>query len=98
MNQEIFAVYILTNKYNRVLYTGFTINLYQRVLDHKNKTVKSFSSRYNVYKLVYYEFYANGDDARERERQLKGGSRQKKIDLINKLNPNWDDLFDALSY
>lgn len=98
MTQETFAVYIMTNKYNRVLYTGFTINLYQRVLDHKNKTVKSFTSRYNVNKLVYYELFANGDDAIARERQLKAGSRKKKIDLINKINPNWDELFDTLSY
>ena len=97
MNQNSYAVYIMTNKHNRVLYTGFTNDLYRRVLEHKNKTVKSFTSRYNVDKLVYYEFYADVESAMYRERQIKAGSRQKKLDLINKFNPDWNDLFDSLS-
>ncbi len=96
MNQNSNAVYIMTNN-NRVLYTGFTNDLYRRVLEHKNKTVKSFTSRYNVDKLVYYEFYADVESAMYRERQIKAGSRQKKLDLINKFNPDWNDLFDSLS-
>ncbi len=96
MNQNSFAVYILTNKNNRVLYTGFTNELCRRVLEHKNKLVKSFTSRYNVDKLVYYEIYADAESAIYRERQIKAGSRQKKLDLINKMNPNWDDLYNGL--
>ena len=96
MNQNSYAVYILTNKYNRVLYTGFTNELCRRVYEHKNKVVKSFTSRYNVSKLVYYEIYADAESAMYRERQIKAGSRQRKLDLINTMNPNWDDLYDGL--
>ncbi len=96
MNQNIYAVYILTNKYNHVLYTGFTNELCRRVFEHKNKLVKSFTSRYNVNKLVYYEFYSDIEDAKFRERQIKAGSRQKKLDMINKINPEWKDLYDEL--
>ena len=97
MDRNLYAIYILTNKYNRVLYTGFTNDLYRRVSEHKNKLVKSFTSRYNVDKLVYYEIYADAESAIYRERQIKAGSRQKKIDLINSINPEWKDLFESLS-
>ncbi len=97
MDRNLYAIYILTNKYNKVLYTGFTNDLYRRISEHKNKLVKSFTSRYNVDKLVYYEIYADADSAIYRERQIKAGSRQKKIDLINSFNPEWKDLFNSLS-
>ena len=91
------AVYILTNKNNRVLYTGCTSNLYQRILQHKEKCFRnSFSSRYNCDKLVYYEAFHHIEEALARERQIKAGSSHKKLELINSLNPDWKDLFDEV--
>ncbi|MCE7921112.1 MAG: GIY-YIG nuclease family protein [Chloroflexi bacterium CFX1] len=84
----------MTNKYNRVLYTGVTSNLLRRVAEHKQKTVEGFTSRYNVTKLVHYEEYATMEEAIACEKQIKGGSRQKKLDLIKSKNPNWKDLYD----
>jgi putative endonuclease len=88
------CIYILTNEYNKVLYTGVTSNLLKRITEHKSKMVSSFTSRYKVTKLVYYEEYATMDEAITREKQIKGGSRQRKIDLINSKNPEWKDLYD----
>jgi len=88
-----FYVYILTNKYNTVLYTGVTNNLIKRVLEHRSKTGSKFTAKYNVQKLVYYECFIYIIDAIAREKQIKAGSRQKKIDLIEKININWEDLF-----
>lgn len=91
-------VYILTNKLNKVLYTGVTSNLYSRVQEHKQKEHPgSFSARYNLTKLVYYESYLTIDEAIDREKQIKNGSRKKKVDLINGKNPKWNDLFNDLS-
>jgi putative endonuclease len=84
----------MTNKDNHVLYTGVTSNLFKRVSEHKGKAVPGFTSSYNVTKLVYYEEYATMDEAIAREKQIKGGSRKKKIDLINSKNPEWRDLYD----
>lgn len=84
----------MTNKSNKVLYTGVTSNLLRRVTEHKDKTVPGFTSKYNVIKLVYYEEYATMEEAIAREKQIKGGSRQKKIDLIKGMNPEWKDLYD----
>ena len=84
----------MTNKYNKVLYTGVTSNLFKRVNEHKEKMVAGFISRYNVTKLVYYEELETMPEAITREKQIKGGSRQKKIDLINNKNPEWKDLYD----
>lgn len=84
----------MTNQYNTVLYTGVTSNLMQRVSEHKSKTGSGFTSKYNVTKLVYFEEFARMDDAIAREKQIKGGSRQKKIDLINSMNPDWKDLYE----
>ena len=87
----------MTNKYNKVLYTGMTGNLKERVRLHKNKRYPcSFTARYNVEKLVWYEWYEDITDAYQREQQIKAGSRQKKIDLINAMNPEWKDLYDTL--
>jgi putative endonuclease len=91
--------YIMTNKYNSVLYTGVTSDLRQRVTDHKEKKHPgSFTARYNIYKLVYYELFHTIEEAIERERQLKAGSRKKKEQLINGFNPEWKDLFDEIKY
>ena len=88
-----FCVYIMTNKNNTVLYSGVTNNLRRRVMEHK---AGGFTAKYKVDKLVYFEC---GDDINadlEREKQIKGGSRQKKLDLIDDMNPLWEDLFEDL--
>ncbi len=89
--------YIMTNKNNTVLYVGVTSNLKDRVYQHKTKHFgTSFTAKYNIDKLVYFEFYSRIEEAIAREKQLKVGSRKKKIDLILTINPNWNDLFDEL--
>ncbi len=88
------CVYILTNVNNNVLYTGVTSNIINRVTAHKNKMVAGFTSKYNVTKLVYVEEFATMPEAIAREKKIKGGSRQKKIDLINGINPEWEDLYE----
>jgi len=89
-------VYLLANKHNNVLYTGVTSDLIRRVYEHKNKLVKGFTQKYNVDRLVYYEACANIVVAIEREKQIKAWSRKKKDDLINALNPEWDDLYHSI--
>jgi putative endonuclease len=86
--------YIMPNKGNRVLYTGVTSNLFKRVAEHKNKVMAGFTSNYNLTKLVYYEALNTMEEAIARENQIKGGSRQKKVDLINSKNPEWKDLYE----
>ena len=88
------CVYIMTNKGHAVLYTGVTSNLFKRVPEHKDSAVSGFTSSYNGSRLVYYEEYNTLEEAITREKQLKGGSRQKKIDLINSKNPEWKDLYE----
>jgi putative endonuclease len=89
--------YIMTNAYNTVLYCGATTDLYKRVLEHKNKIFQySFTLKYNIEKLVYFESFSIAGDAFEREKQVKAGSRKKKIDLITKMNTDWKDLFELL--
>lgn len=92
----MYYVYILTNKYNNVLYTGVTNNLVRRVFEHKSKSVDGFTKTYNVDKLVYYQCSEEVVVAIEREKQIKGYKRQKKIDLINSFNPDWDDLYISI--
>ena len=90
------AVYIMTNKNNTTLYVGVTSNLPGRVLEHiENYYPKSFTARYKLHKLVYYESFGTIEEAIDREKQLKGGSRQKKIDLIKSMNPSWFDLYEV---
>ena len=90
------AVYILANYNRRVLYTGITNNLIRRVYEHKNKLAGGFTGKYDVDKLVYYEFFEDITLAIQREKQIKAGSRKKKLDLINKFNPEWKDLYSQI--
>jgi len=87
-----YYTYILTNKYNKTLYTGVTSDLEGRIYEHKNKATKSFASKYNVDKLIYYDYFYNIRDAIDFEKQIKGWNRQKKINLINSSNKTWKDL------
>lgn len=89
-------VYLLANKHNNVLYTRVTNNLMRRVYEHKNKMVAGFTQKYNVDRLVYFEVCSGIVVAIEREKQIKGWSRKKKLDLINTLNPEWNDLYRSL--
>ena len=91
-----YYVYIMTNKRNTALYTGVTNNLKKRVYGHKNKLVDGFTKRYNIVKLVYCEVFDSAETAIRREKQIKGGSRQKKVDLINSINKEWRDLFEEV--
>ena len=88
--------YIVTNKRNTVLYTGVTNDLKRRVYEHKEKLVSGFTKKYNLNKLVYYEVFGDVKYAIEREKRIKGGSRQDKIDLINGFNKEWVDLYDNI--
>jgi putative endonuclease len=89
-------VYIITNQRNTVLYMGVTSDLKKRVWQHKEKLVGGFTKRYNVDKLVYYEALVDMTGAIAREKQIKGGSRQRKLDLINGMNPEWRDLYEGI--
>lgn len=87
-----YFVYIMTNPNNTVLYTGMTNDLERRVLQHRDSTNKGFTARYNVRKLVYFEVFDTAEEAIIREKQIKAGSRNKKIELIKSINPTWKDL------
>ncbi len=95
MNEE-FCIYIMTNKYDTVLYTGVTNNLQRRIWEHKSGVGSKFASKYRTTKLVYYEVTNSIKAAIMREKQIKAGSRRKKIDLINSINPEWRDLAETL--
>jgi len=95
MSKEYY-VYIMTNK-SRTLYTGVTNDLIRRVYEHKNKIIKGFTSRYNITRLVFYETYSSIHLAIEREKQIKGWLRKKKIALIDSVNPEWNDLSEEWS-
>jgi putative endonuclease len=86
----------MTNKGNSTLYTGITNDLKRRIYEHKEKLVEGFTKKYNITKLVYYEIYDDTESAINREKQIKGGSRQNKIDLINSQNPDWHELYEEL--
>ena len=92
-----FYIYILTNFTNTVLYTGFTNDLARRLQEHKERiNPHSFTARYNIYKLVYYEFFEDAYSAIVREKQIKSDSRKKKIILLESINKEWKDLSDGL--
>ena len=89
-------VYILFNRRNGTLYTGVTSDLIKRVCEHKEKLVEGFSEKYSIDKLGYYEIYDSIVLAIEREKQIKKRSRKYKLDLIEKTNPSWQDLYNSL--
>lgn len=89
---KAYFVYIATNKRNTVLYTGVTSTIYKRMFEHKNKMTPSFTSKYNVNKLVWGESFGTPIEAISAEKRIKGWTRVKKIALIEKTNPQWNDL------
>lgn len=90
------AVYIMANKRNGTLYTGVTSDLVRRVHEHKEGGTEGFTSRYACKRLVYYELHEDMYDAITREKQIKAGSRKKKLLLIEGMNPEWRDLYDTI--
>ena len=91
-----YCIYIMTNAHHTVLYTGMTSHLAPRVYEHKNGLGSRFAKRYNAHYLVYYEVTDNIFSAIAREKQIKAGSREKKIELIKSLNPEWKDLYEEI--
>jgi len=91
------CVYILANRRQGTLYTGVTSNLPGRVFQHREGLMSGFSKRYGCDRLVFYERYERMDEAIAREKQIKGGSRTKKIALIEAMNPDWKDLYQSLA-
>jgi putative endonuclease len=91
-----YFVYLLTNN-SKALYVGFTGNLKNRIWEHKNKVIKGFTEKYNIDKIIYFEQSENVYSAIAREKQLKGWTRKKKIELFEKENPEWRDLYDDYS-
>ncbi len=90
------AVYIMANRRNGTIYTGVTSNLPARVWQHKNGTI-GFTSRYGCKRLVWYELHGTMEAAILREKQIKSGSRARKLALVEALNPEWDDLYDSIA-
>jgi putative endonuclease len=93
MDKYQYYVYIMTNQEHTVLYTGVTNDLQRRVIEHRTGKGGNFSKKYKLYQLVYYEAGEDVSNAIAREKQIKGGSRKKKIELIESINPNWEDLY-----
>ena len=91
MFEKQYYVYILTNKSN-TLYTGITDDLYRRLYEHKNKLTPGFTKKYNIDKLIYYEVFDDPESAIQREKEIKGWTRKKKLELIKKINPNFEEL------
>lgn len=92
-------VYILTNQHNTTLYVGVTSDLVSRVIQHKDKLFpKSFTAKYNIHKLVYYRPFDHIESAIEEEKRIKGGSRKKKVILIESINPKWKDLYEDIKH
>jgi putative endonuclease len=89
-------VYILTNDNNSVLYTGVTNDLVRRIYEHKEKGIDAFTRRYNLQKLVYFEVFEDIETAILREKQIKAGSRKKKEELIDSINPTWKDIYSEI--
>ena len=91
-----YYVYIVTNKPRGTLYIGMTNNLVRRGYEHRNDLADGFTKKYNLKRLVYFEVFNRVEDAILREKRIKKWNRQWKIDLIEKVNPNWDDLYEKL--
>ena len=96
MSESKKYVYLMTNSTNKIIYTGVTSNLKKRIYEHKEKLVDGFTKKYNITKLVYYEEFDVITNAIEREKQIKAGSRAKKIDAIKSINPDFKDLYYVL--
>lgn len=96
MLTKTYYLYIMSNKYNTTLYTGVTNDLVRRVHEHKTGVGSKFTHRYHITKLVFYESINDVEAAIRREKQIKAGSRQNKIDLINSINPEWKDLSEDI--
>ncbi len=97
MNSKTYYIYIATNKNNKVLYTGVTKSLLKRMGEHVKGSYKnSFTNKYNINKLIYYEVFEEINNAIKREKQIKAGSRKKKVELINSLNSDWRDLIEDM--
>jgi putative endonuclease len=94
LEKQLYFVYIMTNQDHTVLYTGVTNNLQRRVIEHKTGKGGSFSKLYNLHKLVYMEAGEEITIAIAREKQIKAGSRKKKVELINSINPDWEDTYE----
>ncbi len=94
MKEKQYFVYIMTTMTNTALYTGVTNDLQGRVLEHRSDEGSKFTQKYKLYKLVYFERGESVVSAIAREKQIKGGSRKKKIELIESINPIWEDLFE----
>ncbi|QMV46375.1 GIY-YIG nuclease family protein [Wolbachia pipientis] len=92
-----YYVYILTSKHNKALCIGITSNLTKRIWEHKNKVISGFTSKYNVQKLVYFEVFQDVGSALNRGKLLKSWKREWKIDLVERENPNWADLYDEIT-
>jgi len=95
-NNREYYVYLMTNYNNKIIYIGVTGNLKKRIYQHREELVEGFTKKYKVTKLVYYEQYIDPVNAITREKQLKGGSRKKKVKLIEENNPFWKDLYHDL--
>lgn len=92
-----YYVYIMSNDTNVAIYTGVTNNLVKRIYQHKNKVIpNSFTAKYNIHKLVYFETTTDVYSAISREKQIKSHSRKWKNDLVNSLNPDWKDLYSSI--
>jgi len=96
INRKQYYIYIITNKINTVLYTGVTSDLKKRIWEHKEKVTEGFTKNYNINKLIFFEIYNDPENAILREKQIKAGSRIKKVKLITGINPEWKDLYDKL--
>ena len=94
--EKQYFVYIMTNKINTVLYTGVTSDMKRRAFEHRCKMIEGFTKTYNIEKLVYYEIFTEPIQAIAWEKKIKGGSRQKKLNLILQKNPDWRDLYDEI--
>lgn len=98
MQDRNYYVYILASKLRGVLYVGFSDNdLVGRTFTHRNELVEGFTKKYHIHRLVYYEIHEDRDEALKREKQIKRWHREWKFQLIEKTNPNWDDLYDSIN-
>jgi putative endonuclease len=97
-DEKLPAVYIIANKRNGTIYIGVTSALWNRIASHKSKSLPCFSSAYGITLLVWYEHHHNMDSAIRREKQLKKWNRNWKLELIEKMNPQWRDLHDEIDY